>query len=171
MLSMAAMPLPQTPITLPKYTGTTPITWTVPGSKSLTNRAFVVAALAEGDSTLHGVLRSDDTDHMQRCLRQLGIESTDVDAAPENADDAAAGDFAATAVPNILPRVEAAFKDEPKAIQEATAVVLAALLAKSPRSYPAFLQSQYLQTQFPRLATDEEFIRQLETFIPRLTGE
>ncbi len=91
------------------------------------------------------------------------------DAVGENATEDE--EFATTAVPNILPRVEAGFKDEPKAIQEATAIVLAALLAKSPRSYPAFLQSQYLQTQFPRLASDEEFIRQLETFIPQLTGE
>ena len=97
------------------------------------------------------------------------VQPKTTDAADENAD--AGDEFAATAVPDILPLVEVGFKDEPKAIQETTAVVLAALLAKSPRSYPAFLQSQYLQTQFPRLATDEEFIRELEAFIPRLTGE
>jgi 3-phosphoshikimate 1-carboxyvinyltransferase len=33
----------------------------VPGSKSLTNRAFVCAALAEGPSRLVGWLESDDT--------------------------------------------------------------------------------------------------------------
>ena len=33
----------------------------VPGSKSLTNRALVVAALAKGPSTLTGALDSDDT--------------------------------------------------------------------------------------------------------------
>ena len=48
--------------------------------KSLTNRAFVLAALANGTTRLNGILRSDDTDHMQRCLRQLGIASTDIDA-------------------------------------------------------------------------------------------
>ena len=37
---------------------------TVPGSKSLTNRALLVAALAEGDSTLTGCLFSDDTQYM-----------------------------------------------------------------------------------------------------------
>ena len=45
-----------------------------PGSKSLTNRALVVAALAEGTSTLTDVLDSDDTAVMMESLRRLGIE-------------------------------------------------------------------------------------------------
>ena len=45
----------------------------MPGSKSITNRALVLAALAEGESRLEGVLHSDDTRHMQEALRQLGI--------------------------------------------------------------------------------------------------
>ena len=44
-----------------------------PGSKSITNRALVCAALAEGESTLSGVLDSDDTRVMIAALRQLGI--------------------------------------------------------------------------------------------------
>ncbi|MEL6344851.1 MAG: 3-phosphoshikimate 1-carboxyvinyltransferase [Myxococcota bacterium] len=52
--------------------------WRVPGSKSLTNRALVLAALAEGPSTLEGVLQSDDTRHMQRCLRQLSVTITEL---------------------------------------------------------------------------------------------
>ena len=36
-------------------------TVTVPGSKSLTNHALLIAALARGRSTLTGALRSDDT--------------------------------------------------------------------------------------------------------------
>lgn len=48
--------------------------WSVPGSKSLTNRALILAALADGHSLLEGALRSDDTEHMLRCLAQLGIE-------------------------------------------------------------------------------------------------
>lgn len=47
-----------------------------PGSKSLTNRALVVAALAEGDSELVGVLDSVDTQVMIDSLRRLGIEVT-----------------------------------------------------------------------------------------------
>ncbi len=44
-----------------------------PGSKSLTNRALVVAALAEGESSLTGMLDSQDTRVMVDSLRQLGI--------------------------------------------------------------------------------------------------
>lgn len=44
-----------------------------PGSKSLTNRALVVAALAEGRSRLSGVLESDDTRVMVESLRRLGV--------------------------------------------------------------------------------------------------
>ena len=44
-----------------------------PGSKSITNRALVTAALAEGRSRILDPLRSDDTDAMVGCLRRLGI--------------------------------------------------------------------------------------------------
>lgn len=46
----------------------------VPGSKSITNRALLVAALAEGESILDGVLFSDDTRYMADALRRLGVE-------------------------------------------------------------------------------------------------
>jgi 3-phosphoshikimate 1-carboxyvinyltransferase len=46
---------------------------TVPGSKSVTNRALVCAALADGTSTLTGALVADDTDAMIDCLRRLGV--------------------------------------------------------------------------------------------------
>ena len=45
----------------------------VPGSKSLTNRAAPIAALAHGASTLGGCLASDDTDAMREALRALGV--------------------------------------------------------------------------------------------------
>jgi 3-phosphoshikimate 1-carboxyvinyltransferase len=45
-----------------------------PGSKSITNRALVCAALAEGASTLSGALASEDTAVMVQSLKQLGIE-------------------------------------------------------------------------------------------------
>ena len=60
----------------------TPIPWTgptppalvkVPGSKSLTNRALIVAALADGPTTLTGALDSDDTRVMVDSLQRLGI--------------------------------------------------------------------------------------------------
>lgn len=44
-----------------------------PGSKSLTNRALVLAALADGTSQLSGVLDSEDTRVMIEAWRQLGI--------------------------------------------------------------------------------------------------
>lgn len=48
-------------------------TVTPPGSKSLTNRALVLAALAEGESTIRNVLFADDTAVMLEGLRQLGF--------------------------------------------------------------------------------------------------
>src|SRR3954471_18482061 len=45
-----------------------------PGSKSLTNRALIVAALADGPSTLTGALDSEDTRVMVDSLQKLGIE-------------------------------------------------------------------------------------------------
>ncbi|TWT59020.1 3-phosphoshikimate 1-carboxyvinyltransferase [Thalassoglobus neptunius] len=49
-----------------------------PGSKSLSNRAMIVAALASGSSRLTGVLDSVDTRVMATALQKLGIE-TNVD--------------------------------------------------------------------------------------------
>lgn len=46
----------------------------VPGSKSITNRAAVCAALASGTSTLAGALTSDDTDAMRQGLAAFGVE-------------------------------------------------------------------------------------------------
>ena len=48
----------------------------VPGSKSLTNRALVLAALSGGTSLLEGALRSDDTDGLLRALGALGVDAS-----------------------------------------------------------------------------------------------
>lgn len=45
-----------------------------PGSKSLTNRALLLAALAQGQSVLSGVLFSDDSRVMLQALAQLGFD-------------------------------------------------------------------------------------------------
>lgn len=45
----------------------------VPGSKSITNRALPIAALADGETTLTGALFSDDTRYMAAALNQLGV--------------------------------------------------------------------------------------------------
>jgi len=45
----------------------------LPGSKSITNRALLIAALAKGTSRLTGALKSDDTAYMARALRDMGV--------------------------------------------------------------------------------------------------
>ena len=50
----------------------------LPGSKSITNRALLLAGLASGESRLSGALSSDDTKYMAEALRQLGVEVTQV---------------------------------------------------------------------------------------------
>jgi len=63
-------PAPQAPV---------PIRATVrlPGSKSETNRALVLAALADGPSTIRGGLDARDTALMRGALRALGVEITE----------------------------------------------------------------------------------------------
>ena len=55
---------------------TDPLTVRVPGSKSITNRSLLLAMLAEGKSTLRGVLFSDDSRHFLKCVQDLGFETT-----------------------------------------------------------------------------------------------
>ena len=56
---------------------------TVPGSKSVTNRALVLAALASGETELRGALWSEDTQVMVECLQELGFLVT---VAPDAAE-------------------------------------------------------------------------------------
>jgi 3-phosphoshikimate 1-carboxyvinyltransferase len=53
---------------------------TVPGSKSITNRALILAALGQGQVTLYGALWSEDTQVMVDCLKKLGFN---VSVAPD----------------------------------------------------------------------------------------
>jgi 3-phosphoshikimate 1-carboxyvinyltransferase len=46
----------------------------VPGSKSYTNRALTIAAMAQGATTLQGALLSDDTFVARQALGQLGLQ-------------------------------------------------------------------------------------------------
>jgi 3-phosphoshikimate 1-carboxyvinyltransferase len=64
------------PTLLPIRPFTSPVTATarIPGSKSITNRALVLAALAEGPTTLTGALFSRDTRIMLDALRTLGFD-------------------------------------------------------------------------------------------------
>ena len=54
---------------------TEPVDWkvTVPGSKSMTNRALLLAALSAGTVRVEGVLFSDDSRHFLACLVALGF--------------------------------------------------------------------------------------------------
>jgi len=62
-------PYPIEPLTKPPH-----CTITVPGSKSITNRALILAALAKGKCTLRGALWADDTQVMVDSLQKLGFE-------------------------------------------------------------------------------------------------
>jgi len=52
----------------------------LPGSKSISNRTLLLAALSEGTTTIHDLLASDDTLVMLGALQQLGIQWEQVDA-------------------------------------------------------------------------------------------
>lgn len=51
------------------------ITVSVPGSKSITARALLLAAIADGTSTLYGAQFSDDCQTFLNCLKALGIHA------------------------------------------------------------------------------------------------
>jgi 3-phosphoshikimate 1-carboxyvinyltransferase len=71
----ATFPPPAYPDVLAPRPAAGPIdaTVAVPGSKSITNRALLVAALADGPSELTGALHSDDTRYMAAALNALGV--------------------------------------------------------------------------------------------------
>jgi 3-phosphoshikimate 1-carboxyvinyltransferase len=71
------LPLDQLPDPLPIEPLIRPfdVTITPPGSKSITNRAYVLAALAEGESRIIRPLRADDTDLLLKALCTLGAEA------------------------------------------------------------------------------------------------
>jgi len=51
----------------------------IPGSKSLTNRALLLAALARGRTRLSGLLIADDTRRMRSCMERLGVSMRETD--------------------------------------------------------------------------------------------
>jgi 3-phosphoshikimate 1-carboxyvinyltransferase len=69
------MPLPQL-IEIVPLKERVVATITVPGSKSVTNRALILAALATGETILRGALWSEDTQVMVECLQELGYMVT-----------------------------------------------------------------------------------------------
>ena len=55
----------------------------IPASKSISNRALLAAALANGTSKITHVLDADDTQHMIKAIRNLGIKIKELDLADE----------------------------------------------------------------------------------------
>lgn len=49
---------------------------TLPGSKSLSNRILLLAALAKGETRISNLLDSDDVSHMLNALQKLGVSYT-----------------------------------------------------------------------------------------------
>ena len=112
----------------------------IPGSKSLTNRVLVMAALAAGESVLRGPLRARDTVLMVTALRSLGIAIEDRDGdwvvspaplrGPADVDCGLAG-----TIMRFLPPVAAladgpvSFDGDPRARERPLGVILDALRA------------------------------------------
>jgi len=63
-----------TSITVVPFDGPIDATASIPGSKSITNRALVIAALANGVTTLDGALFAADTLAMVDCLAAIGVD-------------------------------------------------------------------------------------------------
>ena len=70
----------QLPWAAPLATGPVQATVTVPGSKSITNRALLLTALAGTGGVIRRALRSRDTDLMAGALRALGVPVTSPDS-------------------------------------------------------------------------------------------
>jgi len=74
MLSRRVHSTMQDPYPVPVFTVPAQATISVPGSKSITNRALLLAALAEGSTKLGNCLFSRDTEIMIAALNQLGVK-------------------------------------------------------------------------------------------------
>ncbi|GAT72702.1 3-phosphoshikimate 1-carboxyvinyltransferase [Microbacterium hydrocarbonoxydans] len=73
--------------TAPTASGAVHATVTIPGSKSLTNRELIIAAIADGPGRLIAPLHSDDSRRMVDALRALGVGIEEVDGDGEFGPD------------------------------------------------------------------------------------
>ncbi|MDQ0647822.1 3-phosphoshikimate 1-carboxyvinyltransferase [Microbacterium natoriense] len=80
-------PLVQGVYAAPAAEGAVRATVTIPGSKSLTNRELIIAAIADGPGRLISPLHSDDSRRMVDALRALGVGIEEVDAGSEFGPD------------------------------------------------------------------------------------
>lgn len=125
----------------PAPTTSEPVTATVavPGSKSITNRALLLAALADGTSVLERPLVSRDTNLMAECLRAMGVSVTgDTDwrvtpgplRGPADVDCGLAGTVMRFVPPAaVLADGEIRFDGDPRARERPMGTVLDALRA------------------------------------------
>ncbi|MEV6416796.1 3-phosphoshikimate 1-carboxyvinyltransferase [Kribbella sp. NPDC051718] len=113
---------------------------TVPGSKSISNRALVLAAIADGPSTLSGLLVARDTNLMRQALVSLGVGITEQDGlvtvspgslkGPASVDCGLAGTVMRFVPPvAALADGEIAFDGDPYARERPMNVILGALRA------------------------------------------
>jgi 3-phosphoshikimate 1-carboxyvinyltransferase len=65
----------------------------LPGSKSISNRALLLAALARGTTTLTSLLDSDDTQVMRAALKALGVSCSELSTSGEISVVGCAGEF------------------------------------------------------------------------------
>jgi 3-phosphoshikimate 1-carboxyvinyltransferase len=81
----------------------------LPGSKSISNRILLLAALARGTTRIHDLLDSDDTRYMLVALRQLGVSAT---PQPDDvlAVEGSAGEFPARQAELFLGNAGTAFR-------------------------------------------------------------
>lgn len=80
-------PLVQGAYSAPSTSDAVHATVTIPGSKSLTNRELIIAAIADGPGRLIAPLHSDDSRRMVEALRALGIGVEEVDVGGEFGPD------------------------------------------------------------------------------------
>lgn len=101
-IAALSLPLDQLPDPLPIPTIEQPFDVTIrpPGSKSITNRALLLAALADGVSELHGpLIDADDAQVMLRAIQQLGAKVEIIRAV--NNKRGGTGGFSASGVANL----------------------------------------------------------------------
>ncbi|MCX6400540.1 MAG: 3-phosphoshikimate 1-carboxyvinyltransferase, partial [Propionibacteriales bacterium] len=134
---------PIDPWPAPTATGPVEATVALPGSKSLTNRALILAALADGPSVVRRALRSRDTLLMAQALTSVGatVDTSSDDWVVTPLDGSVPGDRAAVDcglagtvmrfVPPVagLVRGEVAFDGDPHMRNRPVGEVLAALAA------------------------------------------
>lgn len=70
-------------VQISSFSWTPKISLTVPGSKSFSNRALIIAACAKGKSKLNGLLKSDDTFWCIDALKKVGVNFIDIQSSLE----------------------------------------------------------------------------------------